>query len=214
MAFGNTVEDLGSIPIAATYVPGVGFIALQGSTLTNTDGSSNVSSPVNLNVTQIGTLAVQMAGSDGATSTHLLLLAPGLYNGATHDQQRGNLDNITVLASAAHTTAQTSADMTNYNHKGIIVVLNVSAGTTPSLTLEVDGKDPVSSAYYSLLTASAAVAATGTFVYMVYPGASTTVTNTGVTQSSGMVLPRTWRVKVSVGNSNSITYSVAASLIV
>lgn len=214
MAFGAVPKDSGSIPIAETYVPGTGFIALQGSTLTNTDGSSNISTPADFSLKQINDIAVQMGGSDAVTAANILLVAHALYNGSTMDQQRGNLDNISIFASAARTTTQTGSDQTNYNHRGVVVVLNITAGSTPSLTLEIDGKDPVSNTYYSVLTASAAAAATGTFIYQAYPGASTTVTNTGITQSSGMALPRTWRVKVVVGNANSITYSVGAMLIV
>ncbi len=43
MAFGSSIRDSGNVPIAQTYVPGVGFVALQGSVITNTDGSSNQS---------------------------------------------------------------------------------------------------------------------------------------------------------------------------
>lgn len=41
MAFGSSITDVGLIPIAQTYVEGVGFVAMRGSLATNTDGSSN-----------------------------------------------------------------------------------------------------------------------------------------------------------------------------
>ena len=46
MAFGALTKDSGGIPISTVYVPGVGFVALMGSTITNTDGSSNQSTAV------------------------------------------------------------------------------------------------------------------------------------------------------------------------
>jgi hypothetical protein len=156
---------------------------------------------LNLVVAQIA------AGSDGVTATNVLESAMGVYNGATVDQVRGNLDNITVLASAARTTTQTQADQTNYNHRGIIVVLDVTNAGTGSVTLEIDGKDPVSGKYFALLT-GAAVVSNSTNVYTVYPG-NTVTSNV----SASTVLPRTWRVKVTAGNSNSATYSVGAMLI-
>lgn len=207
MAFGSTPKDSGGVPVAEAYVPGVGFIAMQGSTLTSTDGSSNESTPANFNLTQINSLAIQMAGSDGVVSTHILQIANGLYNGATHDQMRGNLDNIVVLASAARTTTQTQADQTNYNHRGIIAVLDMTLVGTGSVTLEIDGKDPVSGKYYAILT-GVAVTTNSTNIYRVYPGL-TAVANATVND----VLPRTWRVKVTANNANSATYSVGAMLI-
>lgn len=208
MAFGSTPKDIGGVPVAEGYVPGVGFIAMQGSTLTNTDGSGNESTPANFNLAQINSLAVQMAGGDGVTSTHLLLLGPALYNGAAHDQQRGNLDNIVVLASATRTTTQTQADQTNYNHRGIIAVLDMTTVGTGSVTLEIDGKDPVSGKYYAILT-GAAVVTNSTNIYTIYPGIAASAN-----VSANNVLPRTWRVKVTANNANSATYSIGAMLIV
>lgn len=207
MAYGNAPLSTDLVPIAEVFVPGDQLRALQGSTLTNTDAGGNVSSPANFNLKQINDLAVQMAGSDGVTSTHILQIANGLYNGATHDQQRGNLDNIVVLASAARTTTQTQTDQTNYNHRGIIVVLDMTVVGTGSVTLEIDAKDPVSGKYYAVLT-GAAVVTNVTNVYRVYPGL-TAVANATVSD----VLPRTWRVKVTANNANSATYSVGAMLV-
>lgn len=207
MAFGNVPKDASNIPVAESYVPGVGFVAMQGSTNTNTDGSSNQSAPANFNLTQINALAVPMAGSDGITANTVLVVGHGLYNGSTIDQQRGNLDNIVVLASGARTTTQTQADQTNYNHRGIIAVLDMTTVGTGSVTLEIDGKDPVSGKYYAILTGSA-VSSNVTNIYRVYPGL-TAAANATVND----VLPRTWRIKVTANNSNSAVYSVGCILI-
>lgn len=131
------------------------------------------------------------------------------------DRLRSNLDTITVLSSAARTTTQTQADQINYNHRGIMVVVNVTVIGTGSITPEIDAKDPVSATYFSLLTASTAITANGTYVYMVYPGATQTAgTNNNVTQDASFALPRTWRVKLTANNANTVTYSVGAMLIV
>lgn len=208
MAFGAVPKDSGGIPIAETYVPGTGFIALQGSTLTNTDGSSNTSTPANFNLTQIASIAAQMSGSDAVTAANVLLVAHSLYNGATMDQQRGNLDNIIVLSSAARTTTQTQADQTNFNHRGIIAVLDMTVVGTGSVTLEIDIKDPVSGKYIAVLT-GAAVTTNSTNIYQVYPGLTATAN-----LIANAILSRTWRIKVTANNANSATYSVGAMLIV
>lgn len=119
-----------------------------------------------------------------------------------------NQDNLVLLPSAAYTTTQTTPDQTNVNGRGLIVVLdmtNVTAG--PSVTLEIDGRDPVSGKYYPILT-GAAVTTDSTNIYRVYPGL-TAVAN----QTVNDVLPRTWRVKVTANNANSGTYSVGAMII-
>lgn len=207
MAFGSTPKDSGGVPVAETYVHNVGFVALQGSTLTDTDGSSNQSTPANFNLTQINSSGVNMGGTDGDTATTVMEVLNGLYNGTTVDQQRGNLDNITILASGARTTTQTSTDQTNYNHKGVIVVLDVTVPGTGSITLEIDAKDPVSGKYYAVLT-GAAVTTLSTNIYRVYPGLTASANAT-----ANDILPRTWRIKVTANNANTITYSVGAMLI-
>jgi len=66
MAFGNSVVDGGSIPIAQGYVPNSGFKATQGSLIINTDGSSNASAPLAVHHAS-GTVAT--AASTAVTST-------------------------------------------------------------------------------------------------------------------------------------------------
>ncbi|MDE1904966.1 MAG: hypothetical protein KGH75_00765 [Rhodospirillales bacterium] len=118
-----------------------------------------------------------------------------------------NQDTITLVASAAYTTTQTSADQTNTNGRGVIVVLDMTAVGTGSVTLEIDGKDPVSGKYYTILT-GAAVTSNSTNIYRVYPGLTAAANAT-----ASDVLPRTWRAKVTANNANSATYSVGAIIL-
>jgi hypothetical protein len=150
------------------------------------------------------------SGSDSSGSAFMLGVAAfnELFNGSSYDRQRANQDNISLLASSARTTTQTVADQTNYNARGVIVTLDVTSASSGSITLEIDYKDPVSGKYIALLT-GAAVTGTGTTQYTVYPGI-TAATNV----AASMILPRTWRVVVTANNSNSMTYSVGASLVV
>ncbi len=147
------------------------------------------------------------ANTDASSGTSFPSVGPMMWNGASWDFQRNNLDNITLLASAARTTTQTVADQTNYNARGIVVVLDMTVVGTGSVTLEIDAKDPVSGKYYAVLT-GAAVTTNSTNVYTVYPGNTVTAN-----VSASTVLPRTWRVKVTANNANSATYSVGAMLI-
>ena len=129
------------------------------------------------------------------------------YNGSTWDRQRNNTD-ITLLASAARTASNDTADQTNYNGRGVHIVIDVTAiAATPSVVFTVQGKDALSGKYYTLL-ASAAIVGTGTTVLRIFPGATAAANLT-----ANDILPRTWRVSIAHGDADSITYSVGASVI-
>ena len=107
-----------------------------------------------------------------------------------------------ILTSAARTATQTTADQTNYNGRGIHVILDVTSITdTPSIVLKIEGKS-ASGVYYTLLE-GAAVVGIGTHVYKVMPWA-TPVAN----EAAADLLPRAWRVVVTHADADSITYSV------
>ena len=113
----------------------------------------------------------------------------------------------TILASAARTALVDSADQKNNFHRGLHLTIDITAYTAGSITVTIQGKDPLSGKYYTIL-ASAALAAAATTVLKVYPGI-TAAANASVSD----VLPRDWRVSVAVGGAQSITYSVGASLV-
>lgn len=113
----------------------------------------------------------------------------------------------TLLASAARTAAINSADQVNgARARGVKVVIDITAvGVTPGLTFTIQGKDPASGKYYTLL-ASASQAAVATLVMTVYPGV-TAAANVTVNDA----LPSVWRVAVAVSNGVTATYSVGFS---
>ena len=146
------------------------------------------------------------ADTDGISNNRPLAVNAVTYNGATDDRARGNLD-VTLLASAARTTTQTSADITNYNGRGIKVWLDMTVVGTGSVTLTINGKDPASGKYILLLS-GVAVVTNITSVYTIYPGAPATNN-----VSANDILPRTFQIVVTANNANSATYSVGYSLI-
>lgn len=130
------------------------------------------------------------------------------YNGTTFDRQRNNIDHGSVgITATGATTTQTGADQTNYNHRGAIIVLDMTSVGTGNVTLTVQAKDPVSGKYHTIFT-GAAVSTNSTNVYTIYPGV-TAVANAAVS----FPLPRTWRVVVTANNANPTTYTVGATLI-
>jgi hypothetical protein len=132
-----------------------------------------------------------------------------LYNGATWDLQRGNV-NATALTSAARTSQTVSANLTNYNATGLAVFIDVTvASGTGGLTIVVQGIDPISGTAVTIFTASAALTTTGTRMYTLYPGITV-----GGNQAQSSVIPRTFRILVNHGDASSYTYSVGYSLLV
>uniref|UniRef100_A0A6M3L4E6 Uncharacterized protein n=1 Tax=viral metagenome TaxID=1070528 RepID=A0A6M3L4E6_9ZZZZ len=165
--------------------------------------------------TEGGVVISTPIGGDGDAGSSALLhtadatsvsvgIAGHMFNGATWDRLRGNVD-ATLLASAARTATTSSADQTNYNGRGVHVVLDMTTVGTGSVTLTIQGKDALSGKYYTIL-AGVAVTTDSTNVYRVYPGllaAANAVAND--------IVPRTWRVNVVANNANAATYSVGAS---
>lgn len=127
---------------------------------------------------------------------------------ANSDDQRAQfyagVQEATLLASAARTTTQTGADLTNYFGRSLIVVLDltVNAGGLGSVTLTIEGKDSASGKYYTIL-AGAAATAVATTRYRVGPTLAAAANS--VAQD---YLPRVFRITVTANNANPVTYSV------
>jgi hypothetical protein len=120
---------------------------------------------------------------------------------------RSEASPVALIASGAYTTTQTTADQVNsHGLKGGHFYINVSAVSGGSITVHIQGKDPVSVTYYDLLV-SAAITTTGFTVMKLYPGVPG---NPNLTAND--LLPHLWRVQAFANNASSITYSISASL--
>ncbi len=127
-----------------------------------------------------------------------------LYDGTgSWDLQRNNAE-FTVLESALRTATTESADLINYNARGALIFLNVTAASgTGGLQVRFRYKDPVSGQYQYMNTAPTAITATGLAIYGLYPAALA-----NGNQMTNQFLPRTWQIQVQHGNSTNYTYSV------
>lgn len=114
---------------------------------------------------------------------------------------------LSVLSLAAASASGVSGDLAQFYARGLHLVVDITTitGTTPTLTVTIQAKDPTSGKYYTLLT-SAALNATGTTVLKVYPGltaAANTVAND--------VLPRDWRISYAIaGTTPAVTATFSA----
>lgn len=116
---------------------------------------------------------------------------------------------VTVFTSAARTATPTAFDgAAGSGVRGLHLVIDATAVTaTPSVVFTIQGGDPVSGKFYTLLV-SAAITGTGTTVLRVYPGLTA-----AANLVASDVLPPKWRVIATHGDADSITYSVAALLV-
>lgn len=111
--------------------------------------------------------------------------------------------NRTAFASEARTATPTAVQVTDDQVMGIQVVIDVTAiAATPSVTPAIDGYDPASDSWYNILT-GAAITGTGTTVLRVHPE---------LPDAANLVaqdfLPETYRVSMTHGDADSITYTV------
>jgi len=135
------------------------------------------------------------------------------FNGSRWDRWRNNTEK-TVLPSGTRTVSGNSADQVNYNARGAILILRVTAvsGTSPTLDVFVEAKDPASGVYDRIARFTQMTAA-GWRDLVVYPGA--TDVQGYVADQNDVPLPRTWRISYTIGGTNpSFTFSVGVSYIV
>ena len=142
----------------------------------------------------------------------------------------GNTDRM-LLASDARTATTRSADQINYRARAVIVTLDVTGiVATPSITLAIELK--TANGDYVTLLQGGAVTAAGRHSYMLSPGgagspsggAHQEIVSDGdyifpggvndVDLVVGIALPLNWRVSVVHADTDAITYSVAAALMI
>ena len=124
--------------------------------------------------------------------------------------------NKTIFASGNQlaSAVQTSSDLTDVpapqRHRGLIVVVDVTvnAGGLGSVTVKINGKDPASGKYYTILQ-STALSAVATTVLRIYP--TLTASANLIAQD---ILPETIQIVATGGSGGPITYSVGSIQVV
>jgi hypothetical protein len=142
--------------------------------------------------------------NDSDTGTGVLAVSTVTYNGVTYDHQRGNTQG-TLLASAARTAIAFSSSQTNYNARGVVMVLVISAAGTGTLAVYLRTTSGWNLCSWTGLTQNSTLVS--------YPGAAVGDPQGSATIKS-MPLPRTWDVAVDKSDASSWTYSLEYQLIV
>lgn len=144
------------------------------------------------------------------TKNVALVAALGMdFNGTGFDRRRNTLG-LTGLSSTSRTVNAGTGNVTNYNHRGIVVFINVTvnASSLGSISPVIRGVDNFSGVAYDILVGPAAIIAPGLYVMRVYPGIAETATF-----AKSDILPRTFQLNTIANNANPMTYSVAYTLV-
>jgi hypothetical protein len=115
-------------------------------------------------------------------------------------------DEITVFASQALAVGVTnSPDQINATGKGVVLYLNITTISTGTLLLSLQGKDPITGGYYTIMADAFAISINGSFIFEVYPGVASIVSTSGtapgdksIRTSVAHLLPKVWRVVATV----------------
>jgi hypothetical protein len=110
----------------------------------------------------------------------------------------------TLLASSLVSASFDTDDQFNAAACGLVVVIKITAVDSGSIVATIQGKDPATGTYYTIL-ASASLNS-GTTVLRVHP--LLTASSNTIAKD---VIPRTWRVDV-VLTGTSVTFSMGSSL--
>lgn len=114
-----------------------------------------------------------------------------------------------IAGSAARIATLTTAIFDSAHVRGIIFIMNVAAlGAASTLTLKVKGIDPISGNTYDILVDGAAIAAAGTYAFVVAPSVGAPAN--GIRASVATELPQSFTVEVVHNNANACTYSISA----
>lgn len=112
----------------------------------------------------------------------------------------------TLIPSAAYTATVNSNDQDNAYYHGVTVVINVTVATAGNFTCTIQGKDPVSGNYYTIL-ASGAISTVSTTVLKVFPGIAASAN-----AAAQDILPRIWRLTCVGAASPNLTFSAGFML--
>lgn len=151
------------------------------------------------------------ATQDSMPTQNIVAESPALFNGTTMDRQRNNVDTGALTTLSAASVGGNSTDQINYNGRGLQLVIDITAisGTTPVLTVTVQGKDIASGKYYNLLVSSP-LSTVSTILLSIYPGVSAAA-NISISQA----LPRTFRILYTItGTTPAVTATIGASVII
>ncbi len=135
--------------------------------------------------------------TDGMSGGGFIATGGASYNGTTWDRMRNNSTGVVIAAGA--TSSNAGVTTTTYNASKAVIIVNISAFTSGSLTVAINGI--TSSGYsYPILT-SAALAAVAVTPLRIFPGATASANAV-----ANDMVPRSLQVVTTV--SGTLTYGI------
>lgn len=120
----------------------------------------------------------------------------------------GGRAKFTIAASAARTTTLTSDDYVVPYGRTLLLIINVTAGAaTPGVTPSIRGIDNLGNVY-TVLTGAQITSTSAAVILMRVGNGVAEVANLG----TGTPLPATFRVVMTVIDTDSLTYSICAEV--
>jgi hypothetical protein len=114
--------------------------------------------------------------------------------------------NKSLYQSEARTASPASVSIVDDEVTGIQVIIDTTAvAATPSVVPTIDGFDPLSGKWYNILT-GAAIATVSTVVLRIHPDLVAVANLTAAD-----FLPKKYRVVMTHGDADSITYTVGVN---
>lgn len=157
--------------------------------------------PSSVNAAQSGTWTIAWnatPNADAVTSSQTQSLVPlGNYNNTNWDRARNNTTGVVIAAGTTATNA--GVNVTTYNASKAVIILNVSAYTSGTITVTINAT--TSSGYSYPLLVSAAIGATGVTPLRIFPGATASANAV-----ANDMVPRT--IQVVTTGTFSLTYGV------
>ena len=156
----------------------------------------------------------------GPVVTDSSVTPPILYAAGIMTPGGVNTDNLTVAASQSFPVGTTNGtDQTNANGKGAVIFLNITAISTGTFQLVIQGKDPATTNYYTIVQDAFAITANGFYAFEVYPSVTPIASTSGTVPGTGAIrtavshiLPKTWRVQAIVATA-AVTAQVDVSYV-
>ena len=122
----------------------------------------------------------------------------------------GGKDGSTLGSLTARTTTFTSGTQTFGYVRGVLIWIRVTAVSgSPSLVCTIEGCNPVDAATFLTMYTFTAITGTGNYIFQVLPG----ITPVAGSAFAGTV-PRIFRVVVTPGTADSVTYSIGMDTLI
>lgn len=121
-----------------------------------------------------------------------------------------------LLTSAARTADTTTSDQTNNIGKGVVLVLDITAGTGTIEKLTVNGKNAAGTTFKvaDITPASAVGGAAGRHIFVMVPNPNSFATPLKFAAGAKGSLPKNWHVVVDHTDATSVTYTLDAFVLV